>query len=176
VLQRKSSPAQPGPRATAFDGTRLADLLAAAEGMIRRRSLVVVVSDFISAPGWSLALGRLARRHDVLAVRLTDPVDAALPDIGLLTLQDAETGEQLLVDSGDPAFRQRHAALAEQAEAELLDALARSGVDTLELATDEDLLPALLRFVALRRQAGASHASLADRAAAASARSAAVTA
>jgi uncharacterized protein (DUF58 family) len=143
--------------------TRLADLLQAAESMIRRRSVVVVVSDFISEPGWSSALGRLARRHDVLAVRLTDPLDRALPDIGLLTVQDAETGEQLLVDTADPAFRRRFAEQADKAEAELLDDFGRAGVDTLELATDEDLLAALLRFVALRRQAGNRHASLADR-------------
>ncbi|MEY2689328.1 MAG: hypothetical protein RL375_3527 [Pseudomonadota bacterium] len=147
--------------------TRLADLLQAAERMMRRRSVVVVVSDFISEPGWSSALGRLARRHDVLAVRLTDPLDHALPDIGLLHVQDAETGEQLLVDTGDAAFRRRFAVQAEQAEADLFEAFGRAGVDTLELATDEDLLAALLRFVALRRQAGNSHASLADRAAAA---------
>ncbi|MBK6852620.1 MAG: DUF58 domain-containing protein [Burkholderiales bacterium] len=152
---------QPG-----IDGqTRLADLLQAAESMIRRRSVVVVVSDFISEPGWSNALGRLARRHDVLAVRLTDPLDRALPDFGLLTVQDAETGEQLLVDTADPAFRRRFAEQADKSEAELLDDFGRAGVDTLELATDEDLLAALLRFVALRRQAGNRHASLADRAA-----------
>jgi uncharacterized protein (DUF58 family) len=149
--------------------TRLADLLRAAESMIRRRSVVVVVSDFISAPGWDMVLGRLARRHDVLAVRLTDPLDRALPDIGLLTVQDAETGEQLLVDTADAAFRRRFAEQADKAEAELLDAFGRAGVDTLELATDEDLLAALLRFVALRRQAGNRHASLRDRSAVATA-------
>jgi uncharacterized protein (DUF58 family) len=75
-----------------------------------------------------------------------------LPDVGLVTVEDAESGEQLLVDTIDPGFRERYSTLAEAHEAALRDALARAGVDTLELATDEDLLAAVLRFVALRKQ------------------------
>ena len=132
--------------------TRLADLLARAEGMLRRRSLVFVVSDFISEPGWAAPLGRLARRHEVLAVRLVDALEMALPDIGLLTVEDAETGEQLLVDTQDAGFRQRFEALAAAHEQQLRDQLIDAGVDVLELATHDDLLAALLRYVALRRQ------------------------
>jgi uncharacterized protein (DUF58 family) len=133
-------------------GTALADLLHAAGAAIRRRSLVFVVSDFISRPGWDDALARLAQRHDVVAVRLFDPLEMALPDVGLVTVEDAETGEQLFIDAADPAFRARYHTIAERTEAELRDALARSGADTLELATDDDLLDAMLRFVDLRRQ------------------------
>ncbi len=132
--------------------TRLAELLGLADGMLTRRSMVFVVSDFISAPGWAEALGRLARRHEVVAVRLYDALELALPDVGLVTLQDAESGEQILVDTQDAGFRERFEALATQHEADLRQALGRAGVDTLELATDEDLMGALLRFVALRRQ------------------------
>ena len=140
-------------------GTRLADLLKAAAGIVRRRSLVFVVSDFISEPGWAEALGRLARRHEVVAVRLVDPAEMALPDVGLVTVEDAETGEQLLIDASDPAFRQRYAAIAEQQEAVLIEQLGQSGADILELATDEDLLEAMLRFVDLRRQRSRRKAS-----------------
>jgi uncharacterized protein (DUF58 family) len=140
-------------------GTRLGDLLKAAAGIVRRRSLVFVVSDFISEPGWVEALGRLARRHEVVAVRLVDPAELALPDVGLVTVEDAETGEQLFIDASDPAFRERYAQIAEQQEAELIDQLARSGADILELSTDEDLLEALLRFVDLRRQRARRRAS-----------------
>ena len=133
-------------------GTALASLLRQAAGVIKRRSLVFVVSDFISAPGWEEALSRLAQRHEVIAVRLFDPAEMALPDVGLVTVEDAETGEQLLVDAADPAFRARYAALAEAQEAALREAFGRSGADTLELATDDDLLDALLRFADLRRQ------------------------
>ncbi len=132
--------------------TRLADLLSRAEGVLRRRSLLFVVSDFISEPGWAAPLGRLARRHEVLAVRLLDPLEMALPDIGLLTVEDAETGEQLLVDTQDTGFRQRFEALAAAHEQQLREQLGAAGVDVLELATDDDLLAALLRYVALRRQ------------------------
>ena len=69
----------------------------------KRRSLVLVVSDFISQPGWEDALARLAQRHEVVAVRLFDPLEMALPELGLVTVEDAETGEQLFIDTSDPA-------------------------------------------------------------------------
>ncbi len=142
---RRPRTARPG------DHTALADLLQRAGSVMRRRSLVFVVSDFISDPGWADALARLAQRHEVVAVRLLDPAEMALPDVGLVTVQDAESGEQLLVDAADPAFRARYAAVAQRHEAALLEALAHSGADLLELATDDDLLQTLLRFVQLRR-------------------------
>jgi hypothetical protein len=67
-------------------------------------------------------------------------------------VQDAETGEQLFVDAADPSFRERYAQIAEQQEAALREALAQSGADTIELATDDDVLDAMLRFADLRRQ------------------------
>jgi uncharacterized protein (DUF58 family) len=135
-------------------GTSLADLLNAAAGTIKRRSLVLVVSDFISQPGWEDALARLAQRHEVVAVRLYDPLEMALPELGLVTVEDAETGEQLFIDTSDPAFRKRYQAEAEAREAALRDALAHAGADTLELSTEDDLLESMLRFAALRRQRG----------------------
>lgn len=131
--------------------TRLASLLDHADGMLPRRSLIFVVSDFISEAGWEDALGRLALRHEVVAVRLSDPLEHQLPALGLLRLEDAERGEQLLVDTADAGFRRRFAALARERDAHLRQALARAGVDALELSTDEDLLDALLRFADLRR-------------------------
>jgi uncharacterized protein (DUF58 family) len=131
--------------------TRLADLLSAAAHSVRQRSTVFVVSDFISEPGWEKPLGELARRHDVVAVRLLDPLELELPDLGLLTIRDAETGEQLLVDTHDKGFRQRFARIAAQREAALRESLGRAGVDTLELSTGDDLADAVLRFVDLRR-------------------------
>ena len=85
----------------------------------RRRSAVFVVSDFISAPGWEQPLGRMALRHDVLAVRLFDPLELHLPDLGLLPLYDAETGERLWVDTHDAGFRERFQRLAAEREAQL---------------------------------------------------------
>jgi uncharacterized protein (DUF58 family) len=141
-----AAPGKPGA------GTSLAELLQMADGVMTRRSLVFVVSDFISQPGWQEALARLARRHEVVAVRLWDPMEMALPDVGLVTVEDAETGEQLFIDAADPAFRERYGAIAEQQEAELMAGLARSGADVIEIATDDDLLEVLLRLSDLRRQ------------------------
>ena len=90
---------------------------------VRRRSTVFVVSDFISEPGWETPLGQLAQRHDVVAIRLLDPMELDLPDLGLVPIRDAETGEQLLVDTHDSGFRKRFARIAAQREADLRQAL-----------------------------------------------------
>jgi uncharacterized protein (DUF58 family) len=132
--------------------TQLAELLRAAALSVRQRCTLFVVSDFISEPGWEKPLGELARRHDVVAVRLLDPLELNLPDLGVVPLRDAETGEQLLVDTSDPSFRQRFAHIAAQREAQLRESLQRAGVDTLELSTDDDLFGAVRRFVDFRRQ------------------------
>jgi uncharacterized protein (DUF58 family) len=148
LLQRMAQrPAESAPGAT-----QLRELLLAAQRIVKRRSTVFVVSDFISPPGWEEALVQLSRRHDVTAVRLYDPLEMELPDLGLVTMRDAETGEQLLVDTHDAGFRARFAAAAQAREAALLASLAQAGVDTLELATDDELLDAILRFADLRRQ------------------------
>jgi uncharacterized protein (DUF58 family) len=149
--------------AAARGETRLADLLGHARGVVSRRSAVFVVSDFISAPGWETSLGLLARQHDVVAVRLLDPLESALPDLGLVVLQDAETGEQLLVDTHDAAFRKRFIEAAAVREAELRDAYARAGVACLSLATDERLDLALLKFAQQRRRPGGDIAVQPDR-------------
>jgi uncharacterized protein (DUF58 family) len=132
--------------------TRLNDLLQAGAQSIRRRSTLFVVSDFISEPGWERSLGLLAQRHDVVVVRLFDPLEAQLPDLGLLPMRDAETGDYLLVDTHDKGFRQRFAELSAQREQALRQTLARSGVDALELRTDDDLIESLVRFCRLRQQ------------------------
>ncbi|NWG73769.1 MAG: DUF58 domain-containing protein, partial [Rubrivivax sp.] len=133
-------------------GTRLDELLRHALSAIRRRSIVFVVSDFIAAPGWDVPLGQLASRHDVIAVRLYDPLEMDLPDLGLLVMQDAETGEQVVVDTQARGFRHRFATAARRREAELRDGLARAGVDTLELATEDDLAETVPRFAQLRKR------------------------
>ncbi|QIM51042.1 DUF58 domain-containing protein [Hydrogenophaga crocea] len=150
LLMQPASPAAHKP--SGEDATRLGDLLRGAALSVRQRSTVFVVSDFISQPGWEQPLGELARRHDVVAVRLVDPLELELPDLGLIPIRDAETGEQLMVDTHDKGFRQRFARIAAQREAQLREGLARAGVDTLELGTDDDLADTVLRFVDMRHQ------------------------
>jgi uncharacterized protein (DUF58 family) len=132
--------------------TKLRELLEAGAALIKRRSTIFVVSDFISEPGWERPLALLAQRHEVVAVRVIDPLELDLPDLGLVTMRDSETGEQLLVDTHDKAFRTRFARIAAQREAELREAFVNAGVDALELATDGDLVDAVVRFAEMRKR------------------------
>jgi uncharacterized protein (DUF58 family) len=132
--------------------TDLGELLSAGAHMMKRRSLVFVVSDFFSVPGWEQKLGQLAQRHEIVAVRLHDPLEANLPDIGMLVVQDAETGEQIFVDTHDRAFRKRFSAAAQKREAQLRAAFRDAGVDALELSTEDDLVDAIRRFADMRKR------------------------
>jgi uncharacterized protein (DUF58 family) len=140
------------PRLERSGGTRLEELLHTGFSVIKRRSLVFVVSDFISAPGWAKPLALLARRHELIAVRLYDPLEMELPDLGLFVMQDAETGEQLFIDTHDKGFRRRFAELARRRELELRESFRDAGVDALELATDAELADAIFRFADLRKR------------------------
>jgi len=131
--------------------TDLAPLLEAGMHAIKRRSLIFIISDFISTPGWERPLSLLSQRHEVLAVRLWDPREIELPDVGPMLMEDAETGEQLYVDTHDKRFRRRFAEAARQREAELAQTFRRAGVDLLSLATDDDLVRAIVRFAASRQ-------------------------
>jgi uncharacterized protein (DUF58 family) len=113
------------------------------------------VSDFVSRPGWHKPLSLLARRHDVLVIRVHDPREASLPDVGPLVMQDAETGEQLWVDTRDRGFRQRFEAAAQAREAALASAFRSAGVDAHALSTEDELVPAIVRMA--RRRAGRRH-------------------
>ncbi|MDF2799218.1 MAG: hypothetical protein K0R85_1962 [Devosia sp.] len=139
------------PRRLRAPQTDLGGFFHRAGSALKRRSIVFAVSDFVSLPGWQSSLGALARRHEAVAVRLVDPLEQALPDLGLLAIEDAETGEQLLVDTGDRTFRDRFSALAGQWEEEIVDGFTQAGVDALELSTADDLADAILRFVTMRR-------------------------
>ncbi len=132
--------------------TDLSVLLRAAAGIARRRSLVVVVSDFISEPGWERPLALLARRHDVVAIQVVDPREFEIPAVGMIYVEDAETGEQIFVDTGDPGFQQRLRDAARHRQDEIT-ALARvAGVQLFTVSTDEDLVRALIRVAELRRR------------------------
>ncbi|HXD40933.1 MAG TPA: DUF58 domain-containing protein [Ramlibacter sp.] len=143
---------QTRPVAVESGTTRLRDLLESAAAMIRRRSTLFVVSDFISQPGWERPLALLAQRHEVVAVRVLDPMELDLPDLGLLTMRDSETGEQILVDTHDKGFRKRFTRIAAQREADLRASFVRAGVDALELSTDGELVDAVIRFADLRKR------------------------
>ena len=132
--------------------TDLTGLLEFALGAIRRRSLVVLVSDFITAPGWERPLLQLTERHEVVAIRLLDPREYQLPDAGVIVVEDAETREQLVVDSSDAEFRRRLHEAGEQREAELRAMTLRAGVDIHEVSTADDLVQALVRIIESRKR------------------------
>ena len=141
------------PRLSKSSITNLKSFLNGALNSIKRRSLVFVISDFISEPGWEKPLSLLAQRHEVLAIRLVDPREKELPDVGMVLMEDAETGEQLFVDTHDKKFRKRFADAAQKRELELSTAFKRAGVDALSLSTEDDLVRAILRFAKRRQQA-----------------------
>jgi uncharacterized protein (DUF58 family) len=140
------------PRLPSAPFTDLTPLLEAGHHAIKGRSLIFVISDFISTPGWEKPLNLLTQRHEVLAVRLFDRREVELPDVGPLIMEDAETGEQLYVDTHDKRFRQRFREAAERREATLRDAFRRSGVEVVSMSTDEDLVAAIVRMAKLRQR------------------------
>ncbi len=146
LLDRRAAPASVGTT------TDLSLLLRAAHGVARRRSLVVVVSDFISEPGWEAPLALLGRRHEVVAVQIADPREFELPSVGMVYVEDAETGEQIFVDTDDPVFRARLREAADDRQAALVAATRSAGVDLHQVLTDEDLVRALVRISARRRR------------------------
>ncbi len=132
--------------------TNLTGLIHAGLNSVKRRSLIFLISDFISAPGWERPLALLSQRHELVAIRLYDPREVELPDAGVLVLQDAETGEQLFVDTSDPVFRRRFAEISAEREAQLQTSLKRAGVALYAISTEEDLVSAIVRMTELRKR------------------------
>jgi len=123
---------------------------------LRRRSMVFVVSDFLAgaegADAMAAALGELNARHDTACVQLVDARERELPDVGVVALQDAETGEIREVDTGSERVRRAFAANAEARFAETAAGLARAGMDVARLEPDAAVAPTLARFFERRRR------------------------
>lgn len=135
-------------------GGGLAEGLRQAARALRRRSLVFVISDFQAGDAWHRPLQDLARRHDVVAVWVSDPAEQELPDVGGLVVRDPETGQQLWVDTSDGRLREGYRELVARQRATVAAALRTAAVDALELSTAEALLSPLLRFITRRRRRG----------------------
>lgn len=132
--------------------TDLNGLIFAGLNTIKRRSLIFLMSDFISKPGWERPLTLLARRHDLVAIRLWDRREVELPDAGVIVMEDAETGEHLFVDTSDAALRRRFAELGRAREERLRAGFMKAGVEPFDIATDEDLVVALVRMAEQRKK------------------------
>ncbi|MDY7083972.1 MAG: DUF58 domain-containing protein [Actinomycetota bacterium] len=139
---------RPAPRTKPGRTTDLSEMLClAAATTAKRRSLVFVMSDFIGDPGWDRPLARLNHRHEVVVIRVVDPAEVVLPDLGVILVEDAETGEQLLVDTSDPLLRDRLADQTAAREEELAAGMRRAGVGAQRVTTDQDLMAVLVDMV-----------------------------
>jgi uncharacterized protein (DUF58 family) len=152
VLYVASEVSKPSANRPSGTGTDLGAMLALAASSARRRALVFVISDFIADSDWEAELSRLGMRHEVVALRLVAPMELDLPDLGLVLAEDAETGEQILVDTSDPLFRQRLADEVAAREAAVATSLRRSGVTSHVISTDADLIPTLVEVVRRARR------------------------
>jgi uncharacterized protein (DUF58 family) len=132
-------------------GTDPALALDSLNKIVTRRAVVFFISDF-QAPDFSKALAVSGRRHDFIAIRVQDEREKVLPNIGIITLEDAETGEQIEIDTANRTTRTRFVDLANEQEVELLRTLRRNNIDAIALRTGEDYLPALRSFFKQRER------------------------
>lgn len=140
------------PRLAQSERTDLKSFFTGALHSIKRRSLVFVISDFLSDAEWERPLSMLSQKHEVIAIRLSDPREMHLPDVGMVMMEDAETGEQMFVDTHDAKFRRRFADAVQKREEGLSASFKRTGVDVLSLSTQDDLVRAIVRFAKQRQQ------------------------
>jgi hypothetical protein len=131
-------------------GTRLSEGMRYAEKVLRQRSTVFVISDFLtgtaSDPDLAHAARKLAWHHDVVPIRLVDPAAGRLPRVGLLAVTDPETGRRRVVDTGRKNVREQFAAAAERSRAEIEELFRDLQLDTVDLDTTQDYLPPLIGF------------------------------
>jgi uncharacterized protein (DUF58 family) len=132
-------------------GTKPALALDYLNKIVTRRAVVFFISDF-QAPDFSQALAVSGRRHDLIAVHVHDERERSLPNVGIVTLEDAETGEQIEINTGNSATRSRFADLADEQTQQLSRTLRRSNIEEISLRTGEDYLPALRTFFKQRER------------------------
>ena len=128
-------------------GTDLKAALDYSNRMLKRRGIVFLLSDFQADPQtYRKALNVAGRRHDLVAIDLRDPLEKNIAPVGLMVLEDAETGELMEVDTADPAWRKAFSARQNQSDAAIRQVLNGAKVDRIDLATPDDFVNALTRF------------------------------
>jgi uncharacterized protein (DUF58 family) len=132
-------------------GTSLREGLDFLNRVLHRRTIVFLLSDFLDRH-FESAFKRTGRRHDLIAIRITDPSEEDLPAVGLLDLEDAETGQRLLVDTGSATVREAFRTAAQRRRTALHQLARQSRVDLIEVSTDGGHLDALIRFFRLRER------------------------
>lgn len=134
-------------------GTNLAVALETLTKVAKRRSVVFLISDFFGQ-GHDRALALASSKHDIIPVMLRDPADEALPDLGLLEVEDLESGEPMLVDSGDARVRQHYADFMRRHHEAQLTQFRRLGLDVAIIRTDADMVDPLRKLFAIRARRG----------------------
>jgi uncharacterized protein (DUF58 family) len=132
-------------------GTAIREALDYLNRVLRRRTIVFLFSDFIDRD-YEQAFKRTGRRHDLVAVRVTDPREEELPPVGLVELEDAESGQRLLLDTGSRAVRDAYGRAAAERRATVRQLTRSAGVDLIEVGTEGGHLDALIRFFRLRER------------------------
>ena len=127
--------------------TDLSPVLVQAARLLRRQSLVMLLTDFLGSDGWQKPLSSLAIRHEVIAVWISDPREREIPDVGVVTFEDPENGQQLLVDTGSPRLRAKFQVAAQQQRAKILTELRHCRVAVAEFTTQSAVVPQLIRFI-----------------------------
>jgi uncharacterized protein (DUF58 family) len=119
--------------------------------VVTRRAVVFFISDFQTGD-FSRALAVSGKRHDFIAIQIQDEREQVFPNVGIITLEDAETGEQIEINTGDRGTRNRFADLARDEQTELARTLRRNNIDAISLHTGDDYLPALRSFFKQRER------------------------
>jgi uncharacterized protein (DUF58 family) len=132
-------------------GTNIPEALHFLNGVSKRRAVAFLVSDFM-AEGYEAPLRIANRRHDVIAVTVTDPREESLPDVGLVHVRDAESGREVLVDTGDGAVRKKYALAGERRAAQREEIFRRTRVDAIHVRTDRDYIDEIYRFFRMRER------------------------
>ena len=130
--------------------TDLARALTEAGRLIRRTSMMILISDFMTPGGWQQPLSSLAIRHEVVAVWITDPREGEIPDVGVVTFEDPESGAQILVDTRSAHLRARFQEAAAAQRGTIRADLVRARAAVAELSTEAELVPQLVAFITQR--------------------------
>lgn len=139
---------------SAEGGTEISEALKFLNGVQKRRAVVFLVSDFLNRENCESLIRSVARRHDLIAVNVSDPAESELPDVGLVEMEDPESGELLLVDTSSKSVREAFKSKALSEKEELKRFFLKSGIDTLDIATDRayiDEVRALFKRRAVKR-------------------------
>jgi uncharacterized protein (DUF58 family) len=141
-------------RPTSGTSAGLAEAIRGLQRGLRRRALVVVISDFLDETPWPQELRRLGMRHQVIAIEITDPREMELPDVGLLTVVDPETGRSRDIATGDRRLRERYAQAAIDQRQAVRESMRKAGAAHVVLSTGRDWVADIVRHVHIQRRLG----------------------